>query len=321
MRTPVLFMVFNRPEPSARVFEAIARAKPSKLLVLADGPREGRSGEREQCEAVRRIVDRVDWDCEVLRNYSDVNLGCGRRVSSGLEWAFEECPELIILEDDTVPHPSFFRFCEEMLARYRDDERVMHISGNQLRSEQLRDVEHSYYFSQYDHIWGWATWRRAFRHYDFEMKHWPTLRETSWLADLFDDEPSALWWRSYLDVVHKADRSLYDSWDAQWAYTLWVQHGLSVTPTVNMVTNIGWGADATHTNSSDNPLGQLPLEEMTFPLAHPSHMVVNREADVAAFELACMGRTSRPQSHWLGSRIPKVVKKSLRELVPSRARV
>jgi hypothetical protein len=322
MQTAVLFVVFNRPAQTERVFAQIAKAKPPKLLVVADGPRADRPGEVERCLAVRRIVERVDWNCEVMRNYSEVNLGNGRRLFTGLLWGFEQADELIMLEDDTLPHPSFFRFCEELLEKYREDERVMHISGNRLQHRCGRIFEHSYYFSRYSHIWGYATWRRAFRHYDFEIKSWPTLRDTPWLASILDDEVSALWWRDYFDFVWQADRSGYGSYDAQWIYAIWLQHGLSITPVVNLVTNIGWGEDATHTRSTDSQMSDLPLAEMQFPLRHPPYMLPDREADLAAFEIACMPRPSRRRTcDWLRQSLPGSVRRSVRHLISSLDRV
>ena len=151
--TPVAFIIFNRPDTTKRVFAEIAKARPPKLLVIADGPRADHPADVEKCAAVRAIIDGVDWDCEVLKNYSDVNLGCKRRVSSGLDWVFDTVEEAIILEDDCLPHPTFFRFCEEMLEKYRDDKRIAMISGDNLQFGRKR-TGYSYYFSRYPHIWG-----------------------------------------------------------------------------------------------------------------------------------------------------------------------
>src|SRR5215831_3805810 len=158
MRTPVALIIFNRPDVTERVFAEIAHARPRKLLVIADGPRFNRPGEAEKCTATRAIIDRVNWECEVLKNYSDVNLGCGGRESSAMIWIFEQAEEAIILEDDTLPQPTFFRFCEELLEKYRDDERVMHISGDNWLFGQKR-ISDSYFFSHYCLSWGWASWR------------------------------------------------------------------------------------------------------------------------------------------------------------------
>jgi len=320
MRAPILFLIFNRPAQTERVFAEIARAQPSKLLIVADGPRSDRRGEVERCEAVRRIVERVNWDCEILRNYSDVNLGCGRRVASGLEWTFSLVEEAIVLEDDTLPSPSFFPFCEQLLDKYRDDTRVMHISGNNYLSTASRR-EHSYYFSRYDHIWGWATWRRAYRHYDFEMALWPALREKRWLQAYLGNGIEAQWWQDSFNRASTGTRSIYDSWDTQWLYSIWTQNGLSITPSVNLVTNIGWDANATHTSATDNPLSVLPLGEIQFPLRHPPQMVPDYDSDLAAFEATCMRRPSRGRvQNWLRHRLPSPVRLSLQGIVPGRSR-
>jgi hypothetical protein len=284
LRTPVAFIIFNRPDVTARVFAEIARARPPKLLVVADGARTGRPGEAEACRAARAIVERVDWDCEVLTNFSDVNLGCRRRVSSGITWVFQEVEEAIILEDDCLPHPTFFPYCEELLARYRDDERVMHISGDNFQYGHSRTHD-SYYFSRMVNIWGWASWRRAWRHYDVEMPLYPSLRDTSFLRDVTGDERGARYWREEFDGVYSGRN---DTWDYQWAFSVWAQNGLAVVPDVNLVSNIGWGAGATHTSHHVSPMADIPAVEMPLPLRHPSHMIRHREADDYTFERTLM---------------------------------
>ena len=162
LSTPVAFIIFNRPDTTEIVFETIRQAKPSKLLVVADGPRTDRSGEVEKCTATRAVIERVDWECEVITNYSDVNLGCKRRVSGGIDWIFSQVEEAIILEDDCLPAPSFFQFCQTMLERYRYDDRISMIGGSNYQQENSRTSD-SYFFTKYAHIWGWATWRRAWK--------------------------------------------------------------------------------------------------------------------------------------------------------------
>ena len=184
---PVAFLIFNRPELTRKVFASIAQARPSKLLVVADGPREDVSDDEENCSEARATIDRIDWDCEVLTNYSSVNMGCRARISTGLEWVFKNVEEAIILEDDCIPHPTFFRFCKELLARYRDDQRVMMISGNNFQMGR-KWTPCSYYFSRFFHCWGWATWRRAWKHYDIDMGLWPALEDGSWLLHVLGDK-------------------------------------------------------------------------------------------------------------------------------------
>lgn len=286
MKTPIALIIFNRPENTARVLETIADARPEKLLIIADGPRPVEPGESEKCLAARAVVENVNWDCEVLRNYSDINLGCGRRPATGIDWVFENVERAIILEDDCLPHPTFFPFCEELLERYRDDERVMTISGNNFQYG-AKSTSHSYYFSTYPHTWGWATWRRAWRLYDFQAQLWPPLRETSFLLDVLGDPDSVPYWRDIFDSLETRP----DVWDYQWIFTCWVQHALAILPNVNLVSNIGWGQNSTHTSALDNPSANLATEAMAFPLDHPAGMVRNREADKFTFENHYLGWT------------------------------
>ena len=175
LSTPVAFIIFNRPDTTARVFAEIAKARPPKLLVVGDGPRANRDGEADRVAEARAIIKNVDWPCEVLTNFSTPNLGCKKRVSSGIDWIFEQVEEAIILEDDCLPDPSFFQFCEEMLARYRHDDRIAMISGDNFLFGQV-PVPESYYFSRYCHIWGWASWRRAWKDYDVNIPALAAIR-------------------------------------------------------------------------------------------------------------------------------------------------
>ncbi len=275
METPIALIIFNRPATTRRVFNEIARAQPQKLLVIADGPREGHPTDAEKCAAARAVIDGVDWDCEVLTNYSEQNLGCKIRPATGISWVFENVEEAIIFEDDCLPHPTFFRYCSELLERYRDDERVMMISGDNFQGGRTR-TPYSYYFSRYVHSWGWGSWRRAWQHFDVEIKLWPVLRETLWLEDILGDDAAVAYWRSLFDSV--ANGSISKAWDYQWLFACWAQSGLAITPEVNLVSNIGFGEDATHTVASTGVIN-LPVEEMDFPLRHPPFMSRNREAD------------------------------------------
>lgn len=275
LRTPVAFIIFNRPDTTQRVFEAIRQAQPSKLLVIADGPRQDRLGEAEKCDAVRAIVEQVDWECQVFKNYSEVNLGCKRRVASGLDWVFETVEEAIILEDDCLPHPTFFRFCEELLEYYRDDKRVMTISGNNFQFGR-NSTEYSYYFSRYNHIWGWATWRRAWKYYDVTMKAWESLRETNWLYSFLGNQLVAKHWHR---VFQQAFEGRIDTWDYAWTFTCWSQNALSILPRVNLVSNIGFGLEATHTKEAQSQFSNMPTFRLDFPLRYPELMIKNFDAD------------------------------------------
>ena len=271
LTTPVAFLIFNRPDTTARVFEAIRQAKPPKLLVVADGPRPDRADDIEKCNAARAIIEGVDWDCEVLTDYSDVNLGCKNRVSSGLDWVFGLVEEGIILEDDCVPHPSFFRFCQELLDYYRDDKRIMAISGDNFQFGR-NPTEYSYYFSRYPHCWGWATWRRAWKYYDVEMKLWPKIETQKMLSNILQNSKHESFWRN---IFKSAYEGMLDSWNACWCFACWIQNGLTIIPDVNLVTNIGFGPESTHTLGSKSKLANIPAEIMAFPLKHPEFIIRN----------------------------------------------
>ena len=274
LTTPVAFIIFNRPDTTARVFDAIAKARPPKLLVIADGARTHRAGEAQRCAQTRAIIDRVDWDCEVLTNYADTNLGCKVRVSSGLDWVFEQVPEAIILEDDCLPDPSFFQFCQEMLVRYRDDARIGMVSGDNFQFGQ-RHGDASYYFSRYPHIWGWASWRRAWQHYDVTAAQWPALRDQGLLDALLAEPAERAFWAHCFQGVFEAR---IDTWDYQWTLAHWAQGLLSVLPAVNLISNIGFGAGATHTRGA-SIYADMPVAALDFPLRHAAPVWPHAVAD------------------------------------------
>ena len=237
------------------------------MYVAADGPRPDRPGEKHRSEEVRKIATSVDWPCEVRTLFREQNLGCKTAVSGGITWFFEHEDEGVILEDDVLPDPSFFAFCDELLERYRNDPRIMMISGSYFHGRHA-DSAASYFFSRYTHIWGWATWRRAWDHYDPDMTQWPSLRETDFLDRACDgDEDCAAHWRQIFDAVH---HGMIDTWDYQWLFTSFHESGLSVLPTKNLTRNIGFSGDATHTTDSSEWLGRLRAHSMSFPLRHPT---------------------------------------------------
>ncbi len=274
--SPVLFLVFNRPDTTERVFEAIRRAKPPRLYVAADGPRTTRENEASLCEATRQIATKVDWPCEVHTLFRTENLGCKVAVSSAIDWFFDHEPEGMILEDDCLPEPSFFPYCDELLAKYRDDERVGMISGDNFISRQWQPEE-SYYFSKINHIWGWASWRRAWAHYDVNVSNWPTHNAQKLLRKVFPRcKQSQRYWQDQFDKVHLGE---IDTWDYQWTLTCFAKAYLSCMPKVNLITNIGFGANATHTTSAESKLANLATAELALPLVHPLTIQANTEAD------------------------------------------
>jgi hypothetical protein len=277
LTTPVAFLVFNRPDLTERVFERIAAAKPPTLLLVADGPRNG--SEAAACAEVRKIVDQIDWDCRVLKNFSDVNLGCKRRIASGLDWVFSQVSEAIILEDDCLPSSSFFYFCQTLLERYRDDERIFMISGNNFQFGIDR-TEDSYYFSRYAEIWGWATWRRAWQHYDVSMQSWPSFKAAGCMAWAFEHPEEQAYWEPYFQGCYDGK---IDTWDYIWFYTCLRQSGLSILPRVNLVSNLGHRSDATHTFDTASRFANVAAEEIR-QIKHPQHLIRHAEADTYYFE-------------------------------------
>ncbi|MDT9200120.1 class I SAM-dependent methyltransferase [Limnospira fusiformis KN01] len=274
LNRPVCLILFNRPETTEKVFEAIREVKPPKLFVIADGPRPEKTGEAEKCAAARAIINRVDWDCEVFTNYSTVNLGVRKRISSGLTWLFNNVEEAIVLEDDCLPHPTFFRFCQELLERYRDDERVMFISGDNFQFGQ-NQTEYSYYFSYYAHCWGWASWRRAWQKYDSEMSLWPQVKNADLLSNILQDNDAQRFWSNIFQQVYEG----FNTWDYVWQFTCLVNNGLSILPNANLVSNIGFTSDASHTRDVGSKLANMPTEAMNFPLKHPPFIIRNTKAD------------------------------------------
>ncbi|MGC3982206.1 MAG: hypothetical protein QM808_13195 [Steroidobacteraceae bacterium] len=276
MRSPILFLVFNRPDTTKRVFDAIRAARPPRLYIAADGPRPDRAGEAELCESARRIASNVDWPCEVRTLLRSENLGCKRAVSSAVTWFFECEPEGIVLEDDCLPHHSFFEYCDELLERYRDNPHVMCISGDNFISADWVPSA-SYYFSRYMHIWGWASWRRAWRYYDVDMSDWKDNRTNAqfWARCISHAPQSIGYWQNIFDKVFSGQ---LDTWDYQWTYACFKQQGLSCMPGNNLISNIGFGKNATHTTSPEGKLADLAAVPIAMPLKHPESV---EAADIA----------------------------------------
>jgi len=280
LATPIAFMIFNRPDLTRSVFEAIAKAKPEKLFVIADGPRSPE--EAEKCAQTRAVIDAVDWNCAVCTNFSDRNLGCGRRIAGGIDWVFSNVEEAIFLEDDCFPAESFFTYCQTLLERYRAENRVMTINGNSFQSGHKRTA-YSYHFSKYNGCWGWASWRRAWKHYDYEIKTWPRFRQSKTFERLCQDRNERQFWIRLFDSVHE-DPDRVDTWDHQWKYACWANRGLAIEPMVNLVANLGLGrSDATHTKGTNPLLERLSRVQDIGPLDHPPVIERCTEADAYLF--------------------------------------
>lgn len=288
---PVVLIVFNRPSSTKELLSVVTRIQPSRVFVIADGPRLNHPTDKENCEATRDLIDKARWEGEVLTNYADVNLGCRGRISTGLDWVFEHVDRAIILEDDCLPHPSFFRFCDELLDCYQEDERVMAISGNNFQFGRRR-TQSSYYFSRYPHCWGWATWKRAWQHYDVDMTLWPQAKRNRWLDGILHDAAAVRYWHHKFEQTYAKK---IDTWDYAWTLTCWLQSGLCILPSTNLVSNIGFEAGGTHHTHDRSPFSNMPTVEMPFPLSHPSTVLRNAQADrfTQAHQFGLLSRSLR----------------------------
>ena len=274
LKTAVLFMVFNRLDTTKQVFEAIRKAKPPKLYIAADGARNNKEGESEKVNAVRDfILKNIDWQCEIKTLFREKNLGCKYAVSSAITWFFEQEEMGIILEDDCLPSQSFFWFCEELLELYKDDMRVWHIGGTNFQNGISRGEE-DYYFSKYIHVWGWASWANRWKFYDVNLN---SFKNTDFLNRTFNNPIVQQYWK---DLFQTVENDKIDTWDYQWVFTIWANNGSAIIPNINLVSNIGFGSDATHTTNKSQV---LKTHEVTIR-KHPSHKIVNSEADDYTFE-------------------------------------
>lgn len=279
---PVLLIAFNRPDSTARVLEVLRELKPEKLYLACDGPRADRPVDAERCAAVRSLMavapaGLVDWPCRLHTLYRDTNLGCRSGVSSALDWFFQHEEEGIVLEDDILPDSSFFPYCAQLLQHFRHDMRIGSIAANNHQRMPPADGS-SYYFSNYSHCWGWATWRRAWRYYDRDMNGWPAFDSGDWLEQL-GGKAFARRWRGWLEELAIGR---IDTWDMIWQLSCWQQGFLTVIPEVELVENIGFGREATHTLDEQSPLG--PRGSIRFPLRHPSVIQPDRKRDLNTFK-------------------------------------
>ena len=278
IRVPVLLIIFNRPDTTRRVFESIRRARPPRLYVAADGPRAHNTDDIEKCTEARRIVREVDWDCEVSTLFHDVNLNCGVAPSTACSWFFKHESEGIILEDDCLPVQSFFWFCQELLERYRNDTRVMHIGGNNFLNGWKRDQDYSYYFSRSGHIWGWATWRRAWKFFDYELNLYQQVKRNNFFNSFFLNWPEKLYRLRKFEKTTDPNTRV-DWWDYQWDFARYVHSGLAIVPEKNLVQNLGFGDSGTHTRNGNSPNADMKAEDIEVPLRHPPFMIRDQASD------------------------------------------
>ena len=280
MKSAVLFIIFKRPDTTKKVFERIREARPLKLYIAADGPRLDKQGEVEQCNATRKIVENVDWPCEVRHLYRDNNLGCGEGVSSAISWFFEYEEEGIIIEDDVIPHLDFFKFCDEMLERYRDINEVKCVCGSNLFYKTI-NYPFSYYFSHSMLVWGWATWKRTWLEYDKSLKsisRGKFLHEVEKLPVKKGSKQKII---SLFDIM-TSDKPI-DTWDYQLFFSTLYHKGLNIVPINNLCKNIGIGhADAAHTIYGSEKIESHEAKSC-YPLINPQHITDSKKLDTITF--------------------------------------
>ncbi|MCL1932274.1 MAG: hypothetical protein FWF53_00455 [Candidatus Azobacteroides sp.] len=271
--TPVLFLIFNREDTTRKVFNAIRQQKPKYLFVAADGARKNKPGEAEKCQRVRDIIKQTDWDCELKTLFREENLGCKAAVSSAVTWFFENVEQGIILEDDCLPDPSFFPYCEELLNKYKDDTRIGHISGGNSAPEII-ERGLSYDFCSCSLIWGWASWRRVWKNYDINLSFWEEQKNNR--SFLFCNKWEEIYFSSFIsDVLN--NRNGINTWDTQYFFTLRLQNQLTICPSVNMVKNIGMGdPNAVHTSKKASAPS---ANAISFPLQHPQYVLPKKKID------------------------------------------
>lgn len=276
---PILFIIFNRPDTALRVFDRIKSARPEELFIAADGPRLGRDGESALCRQARSIVELVDWDCEVHTLFRDKNLGCKQAVRSALDWFFRHVEEGIILEDDCVPDPSFFPFCQELLEKYRDNPKILSISGFNF-GYAPSDKQTSYSFSRYMNMWGWATWRRSLKLIDYEVQQWNEINKVGFIhrntrSSFFDFDWKWIkdWRKTFDDLINRH----VDTWDYYWFFAAFKNGLLTVFPHQNLVENIGFNQQATHTHDEGSHITKIQSGSINFPLVHPEKITRNKD--------------------------------------------
>lgn len=275
LQTPVALFIYNRPSHTQQVLERIREVSPPRLLVVADGPVPGDDADRTRTETVRSLITEGSFPFDIETEFAETNLGLKHRFSTGLDWVFKQVPEAIILEDDILPEPDFFRFCQVLLDWFRDDDRVMEITGrNQL--EQWQRDDYDYHFSYYGGIWGWATWRDAWSEFDPNLELWsdPDVRER--IRDLLS-EPEQF---RYLERVYDSTAAgETESWAYAWGFARHRNSGLSVVPSQNLIKNLGFGEESTNTSNTNSSFAGKETFNLEFPLNHPPYVAVDREYD------------------------------------------
>ncbi|MFZ2664328.1 MAG: hypothetical protein WAX66_03115 [Patescibacteria group bacterium] len=277
-KTPILINAFNRVDTTKKVFDTVRSMRPERLFIAVDGPRDNKLGESKKCNEVKKVFEGVDWDCEVKTLFRDKNMGCHKAIPDAINWFFSFVDEGIILEDDCLPSKSFFRFCEELLERYRNNSKVMMISGDNFLPGNKFSKE-SYLFSKYAFIWGWATWKRSWNKFDSEMKSYPKFVSSKKIMKWYPNIIERFFWKTAFNNKYF---NYSDGWDMKWYYAVAYNKGLSVVPSVNLITNLGFRSDATVTKTFNKKL-VMPKRLIKFPLLHPVKIEASRIYDKKVF--------------------------------------
>lgn len=275
LSTPITFIFFNRLDTTLKVLECIRKAQPERLYLISDGARTERNGEKELVESIRNQVEAgIDWPCKIFKNYAEKNMGCHKRMASGITWVFEQEETSIILEDDIIPVPAFFQFCEELLIKYKNEDRVTYITGNNIYHDY--PIKDSYLFSKFPSIWGWATWRRAWKFFDDSPAVWEKMKKANTIESYYGPK----WAKFYKAQIEKAYMGELDTWDYQWEASRMYHNGLGIIPKYNMIENIGFNRDdATHTRG--NSMYDFTKKNVEFPLMHPDSVQCDENYDRA----------------------------------------
>ncbi len=284
LRVPVALIIFNRPEKTRQVFESIARQRPTHLFVIADGPRRDHVEDIDLVKASRSITEAVDWPCEVTRLYSVDNLGCRRRMITGLDHVFDEVPRAIVLEDDCVPHEDFFTFAAEMLDYYADDERIFSIGGH-IWEFPDHFIKEGYFLSKYFSAWGWATWSDRWKRVDPELSKWPSVRRSEFLQEWADGPLEIVYWERVFDLVHAHEAPFSQVWDYGIQFSMWLQGMLTVRPCVNLVRNVGFDREGTHTLVDSPAISGRMAHDYPWPIIHPAAPERDRQLDTRVSQL------------------------------------
>ena len=302
--TPVLLIVFNRPETTRKVFDAIKKAKPQKFYIAADAPRIGNIDDQKNCTLVKDIVKQIDWDCETHYRFAETNQGCGPGPYNAISWAFENENRLIILEDDCVPAQPFFPYCDELLEKYKNDTRIWIISGNQYNEEAVK-TSHSYFFSRYGHSWGWATWKRCWTEMDMAMSKYPLIIEQDLYKSAYRTDKEATFFQQKIDKIYHDESLKSHIWDFQFGFAIRSNGGICIVPRKNLITNIGyWG---THSETK-NEFHDRPVDEDFEIISHPDFVLCDVNYDAWHFDHHWNRRPKRSLYRKIRSTILRPVK-------------